>query len=69
MKMSKSFQHYLLRVTSFASNYTKLFSSEKIQAIKPKIDHQNITSCDLVLMGIQQYGFVYLNKSYQNLCV
>jgi hypothetical protein len=28
---------------------------------KPKIDKQNITSCNLV--GIQQYGFVYLNKS------
>jgi hypothetical protein len=40
----------------------KTFSSEKIHAIQAKI-----TSCNLV--GIQQYGFVYLNESYQNLCV
>jgi hypothetical protein len=41
----------------------KTFFSEKIQAIKPKIDNQNIISWNLVLVGIQQYGFVYLNKS------
>jgi hypothetical protein len=29
------------RVYSFASNYIKLFSSENIHAIKPKIDNQN----------------------------
>jgi hypothetical protein len=52
-----------------ASNYMKLFSCEKIHAIKPKIGNQNIATCNLVLVGIQQYGFVYLNKSYQNLCV
>ena len=56
-----------IKSESFASNYIKLFSSEKIQAIKPKIDNQNITSCNLLLVGIQQYGFVYLNKSYQNI--
>jgi hypothetical protein len=47
----------------------KRFSSEKIHTIKPKIDNQNITSCNLVLVGIQQYGFVYLNKSCQNFCL
>jgi hypothetical protein len=26
--------------------------------IKPKIDNQNIATCNLVLVGIQQYGFV-----------
>jgi hypothetical protein len=62
---------YILTIKSdiICVNYRKLFSSEKIHAIKPKIDNQNITSCNLVLVGIQQYDFVYLNMSYQNLRV
>jgi hypothetical protein len=42
-----------LRMTSFASNYIKPFSSEKFHAIKkPKIDNQNITVMHLVLSGV-----------------
>jgi hypothetical protein len=40
-----------------ASNYIKLFSFWKnSRYIKPKIDNQNIATCNL--MGIEQYGFV-----------
>ena len=64
----------LLHILTIKSDFIciklhKTFSSGKIHAIKPKIDNQNITSCNLVLVGIQQYDFVYLNKSYQDLCV
>jgi hypothetical protein len=58
--------HILNIKSDFISNYIKLFSSEKIHA---KIDTQNITSCNLLLVGIQQYGLVYLNKSYTKSCV
>jgi hypothetical protein len=59
----------LLHILTIKSDFIcvklhKTFSSEKIHAIKPKIDNQNITSCNLV--GIQQYGFVYLIKKLIN---
>jgi hypothetical protein len=53
----------LLHILTIKSDFicVKLhFSCLKIHAIKPKIDNQNIATCNLVLVGIQQYGFVYL---------